>query len=142
MIKTAAGFVIFRKCFHATEFLLLQTSYGENHWTPPKGFVDPGETNLMDTAIRETEEESGLKKSDLKIYTDCKQVLKYKVKGEPKIVTYWLAELVNHKAVIKLSNEHQDYKWLDIDEACKYAKYVNMQEMLKYFDNFIKNCVK
>ena len=35
--KTAAGFVIFRKVSNTVEYLLLQTSYGEHHWTPPKG---------------------------------------------------------------------------------------------------------
>jgi bis(5'-nucleosidyl)-tetraphosphatase len=89
---------------------LLQTSYGEHHWTPPKGHVDPGETEMA-TAIRETVEESGLKKGDLKIYEDVKRILNYKVKGKPKVVTYWLAELVNPQAKVKLSEEHQDYKW-------------------------------
>ncbi|KAF5280445.1 hypothetical protein FQR65_LT03254 [Abscondita terminalis] len=139
MIKQAAGFVIFRRCSHSLEYLLLQTSYGEHHWTPPKGHVDPGETNLIDTAIRETEEESGLQKVDLKIHGDVKKVLNYNVKGKPKAVTYWLAELINTKAKVRLSDEHQDYKWLQLDEACKYANYVEMQEALKYFDDFVKN---
>lgn len=33
----AAGLVIFRNVNQAVQFLLLQTSYGEHHWTPPKG---------------------------------------------------------------------------------------------------------
>lgn len=36
-LKTAAGFVVFRKICGNIEFLLLQTSYGIHHWTPPKG---------------------------------------------------------------------------------------------------------
>lgn len=35
--KRAAGLVIFRSVNQAIEFLMLQTSYGEHHWTPPKG---------------------------------------------------------------------------------------------------------
>lgn len=36
--KVAAGFVIFRNTSaNRPEFLMLQTSYGEHHWTPPKG---------------------------------------------------------------------------------------------------------
>ena len=38
--KLAAGLIIFRKLNHTIEYLLLQTSYGENHWTPPKGFLN------------------------------------------------------------------------------------------------------
>lgn len=33
----AAGLVIFRRVTQCFEYLLLQTSYGEHHWTPPKG---------------------------------------------------------------------------------------------------------
>ncbi|KAK3782244.1 hypothetical protein RRG08_048702 [Elysia crispata] len=32
----AAGFIIFRKLENQPEYLLLQTSYGQHHWTPPK----------------------------------------------------------------------------------------------------------
>lgn len=34
----AAGFIIFRRFTTAPEYLLLQTSYGKHHWTPPKGY--------------------------------------------------------------------------------------------------------
>lgn len=33
----AAGLIIFRKIQSNIEYLLLQTSYGQHHWTPPKG---------------------------------------------------------------------------------------------------------
>lgn len=37
-MKVAAGFVIFRRLVGKNiEYLLLQASYGEHHWTPPKG---------------------------------------------------------------------------------------------------------
>lgn len=33
----AAGLVIFRNMNQVVQFLMLQTSYGKHHWTPPKG---------------------------------------------------------------------------------------------------------
>ncbi len=37
-MSTAAGFIVFRRIGqNPIEYLLLQTSYGEHHWTPPKG---------------------------------------------------------------------------------------------------------
>jgi hypothetical protein len=37
-MSTAAGFIVFRRVGqNPIEYLLLQTSYGEHHWTPPKG---------------------------------------------------------------------------------------------------------
>ncbi|KAG8222941.1 hypothetical protein J437_LFUL000236 [Ladona fulva] len=135
-MRRAAGLVIYRLACAKVEYLLLQTSYGEHHWTPPKGHVDPGESD-METALRETEEESGLKKSDLRIYEDFKETLEYKVKGKPKIVIYWLAELSNANAEVKLSREHQDYKWLPLDDACKIAGYKDMIDLLHKCEHFL-----
>lgn len=36
MVVKAAGLVIFRRKIQI-EFLLMQASYGDHHWTPPKG---------------------------------------------------------------------------------------------------------
>ena len=46
MMKRAAGFVIFRRMAGQIEYLLLKASYGNKHWTPPKGHVDPGEDDF------------------------------------------------------------------------------------------------
>ncbi|XP_066591492.1 bis(5'-nucleosyl)-tetraphosphatase [asymmetrical] [Prorops nasuta] len=135
MGKRACGFVIFRRTRDVIEYLLMQTSYGEHHWTPPKGHVDKGESD-METALRETEEEAGLTKSDLKIYDDIKQELIYNVKNKRKTVIYWLAELVTDKNV-KMSDEHQAFKWLPLEEACTISKYGEMQNALREFHKFI-----
>lgn len=37
MAKRAAGFLIFRRLNAQIEYLLLKASYGNKHWTPPKG---------------------------------------------------------------------------------------------------------
>lgn len=135
--KAAAGLVIFRKIAGTVEYLMLQTSYGIHHWTPPKGHLDPGESE-MTAALRETEEEAGLKKSDLNIIENTKYTIKYNVNGKPKTVTYWLAELINPQTKVKLSDEHQDYKWLNIEEACKYGQFKEMQDTLNFFNDQLK----
>ena len=79
-----------------------QASYGQKHWTPPKGHVDPGEDD-MTTALRETKEEAGLDKSDLKIMEKTWE-LSYPVKDwkdgivRQKSTIYFLAELMTGKA--------------------------------------------
>ncbi|XP_072396971.1 bis(5'-nucleosyl)-tetraphosphatase [asymmetrical] [Diabrotica undecimpunctata] len=137
-MKVAAGFVIFR-VVNNIEYLLLQTSNGIHHWTPPKGHVDPGETDIMVTAFRETLEESGLTKDDLKVYEDCKTTLHYKVNNKPKEVHYFLAELVNPKAKVILSDEHQDFKWLGLSEACEIVAFEELQNTLKECEKCIIN---
>lgn len=50
--------------------------------------MDPGE-NEFKTAIRETEEEAGLKREDYDVIENFKKELNYEVKGRLKRVIYW-----------------------------------------------------
>ncbi|XP_020904804.1 bis(5'-nucleosyl)-tetraphosphatase [asymmetrical] [Exaiptasia diaphana] len=133
----AAGLVIYRylKAKGLPEYLLLQTSYGKHHWTPPKGHVDPGESDY-ETALRETKEEAGFGEDDLNM-TSVKKTLHYEVRGRPKTVIYWLAELKDYKKSVKLSDEHQDYKWLTFESACNFI-HDNMRDALKDIDKELR----
>lgn len=137
----ACGFVIFRRIHDSIEYLLMQTSYNQHHWTPPKGHVDPGESDF-ETALRETTEEAGFVKSDLNIFENAKVQLQYDVNGIPKIVIYWLAELINPDKPVIMSSEHQAYKWLGLQEACSLAEYTEMQKALHQFDDYINKNIK
>ncbi|KAJ0173996.1 hypothetical protein K1T71_010142 [Dendrolimus kikuchii] len=128
----AAGLIVFRNVNQAVQFLMLQTSYGEHHWTPPKGHVDPGESDWI-TALRETKEESGLTENELQVYKDICKTLNYEVKGKPKAVVYWLAKLKNPEHPVKLSSEHQDLKWLPLHQAQEIAGYEDMKALLADF---------
>ncbi|XP_070541796.1 bis(5'-nucleosyl)-tetraphosphatase [asymmetrical]-like [Ptychodera flava] len=134
----AAGLIIFRRFSGHIEYLLMQTSYGEHHWTPPKGHVDPGESD-RETALRETQEEAGLTENNFKLMESFQKILNYKVKGQPKTVIYWLAELIDRDSQVKMSDEHQDYKWLSLDEACVLAKYQDLQTALKDAHSYINS---
>ncbi|XP_026203391.1 bis(5'-nucleosyl)-tetraphosphatase [asymmetrical] [Anabas testudineus] len=136
MALRACGFIVFRRlvgCFpppDKIEFLLLQTSYGKHHWTPPKGHVDPGEDDLT-TALRETKEEAGLGAEHLRVIDGFIHELHYEVRGKPKEVLYRLAELRDPGTAVTLSNEHQDYRWAKLEEACTLAQHEDMQETLR-----------
>lgn len=138
----AAGLIIFRrKSFtEPLEYLLLQTSYGKHHWTPPKGHVDPGESD-MQTALRETEEESGLKKSSLDIMEHIQKTLNYEVRGKPKTVIYWPAEVKDYNVAVQLSDEHQDFKWLSLNKACDLL-HDTTGVALREVDQEIRNVAK
>uniref|UniRef100_T1JHB0 Bis(5'-nucleosyl)-tetraphosphatase [asymmetrical] n=1 Tax=Strigamia maritima TaxID=126957 RepID=T1JHB0_STRMM len=137
MSLRAAGFLIFRQISNQIEYLLLQTSYGGHHWTPPKGHVDAGET-CEETALRETREEAGLSAEHLSIDYGFKRTLNYNVGNKSKVVVYWLAELKDPKTPILLSDEHQDFKWLLVDQACHYAEYPDQQQVIKEADEYLK----
>ncbi|XP_028412971.1 bis(5'-nucleosyl)-tetraphosphatase [asymmetrical]-like [Dendronephthya gigantea] len=133
----ASGLIIFRRILnHPTEYLLLQASYGSHHWTPPKGHVEEGESD-EETAFRETEEEAGITSKSLNLMKDFKIVLEYPVKGALKKVIYWLAELTDHDCRVKLSDEHQDFKWANLAKACELVRYHDTQEALTSAEKFL-----
>ncbi|KAF8367317.1 ndx-4, partial [Pristionchus pacificus] len=127
----AAGLVVFRRA-PAIEFLLLQASYPPHHWTPPKGHVDPGEDEWT-AALRETKEEANIDKDQLSIREDVHHTLCYEVKGKPKTVKYWAAQLKNADGLTQLSHEHQNWKWCSLEEAVKIADYAEMGALLREF---------
>ncbi|MEQ2174318.1 hypothetical protein GOODEAATRI_006725, partial [Goodea atripinnis] len=92
--------------------------------------VDPGEDDLT-TALRETKEEAGLGAEHLQVIDGFVQELRYEVRGRPKQVLYWLAELRNPETAVTLSNEHQDYRWAPLEEACNLAGYRDLQQTLR-----------
>ncbi|XP_060072219.1 bis(5'-nucleosyl)-tetraphosphatase [asymmetrical]-like [Ylistrum balloti] len=135
----AAGFIVFRTISSEIQYLLLQTSYGQHHWTPPKGHVDPGESEF-DTALRETTEEAGLNRSHLEVIDNFKKTLNYPVNGRPKRVVYWLAKMKDPEMAVTLSDEHIDFKWLKVQEANELiTQYKDLQAVLNDADEYLKS---
>ncbi|XP_060898220.1 bis(5'-nucleosyl)-tetraphosphatase [asymmetrical] [Labrus mixtus] len=142
MALRACGFIVFRLAGRVAppdniEYLLLQTSYGKHHWTPPKGHVDPGEDDLT-TALRETKEEAGLGAEHLQVIEGFVQELRYEVGGRPKEVLYWLAELKDPGTALTLSDEHQDYRWSRLEDACTLAGYKDLQDTLRAAQRYLE----
>ena len=100
------------------------------------GHVDPGESDY-ETALRETTEEAGLDQKTFSVIPDFKCELKYRVTNHrdgierPKVVTYWLAEVMNPQCNITLSDEHQAYKWLSLKEAMDLNGFNDFNDCLK-----------
>lgn len=92
--------------------------------------MDPGEDDLT-TALRETKEEAGLGEEQLHVLNGFVKKLQYEVHGRPKEVLYWLAELRDPGTAVTLSDEHQDYRWAQLEEACALARYKDLQDTLR-----------
>ncbi|XP_005004116.1 bis(5'-nucleosyl)-tetraphosphatase [asymmetrical] [Cavia porcellus] len=146
MALRACGLIVFRRhCIpkmdnSTIEFLLLQASDGIHHWTPPKGHVNPGENDL-ETALRETQEEAGIKASQLTIIEGFRKELNYVARGKPKTVIYWLAEVKDYNVEVRLSPEHQAYRWLGLDEACQLAQFKEMKAAFQEGHQFLRSTV-
>lgn len=79
---------------------------------------------------------------DLIIYRDKPLTLNYQVKGKPKVVIYWLAELRNPNQAPILSEEHTDLKWLAKDAAKECVGFKDNQDMIDQFHEIILNMDK
>jgi 8-oxo-dGTP pyrophosphatase MutT (NUDIX family) len=139
--EQSAGIIVYRiNSENIPEFLLLNgDAIG---WGFPKGHIDKGE-NLVQTAKRETYEETSLKVS--KLEPGFKQEVKYFLKKnwstgkqyktpKLKMVTYFLAE-VPYESNVRISHEHIGFLWLPYSKAKK--KQLFNKKLLKYAKDYI-----
>jgi len=139
--EQSAGIIVYRiNSENIPEFLLLNgDAIG---WGFPKGHIDKGE-NLIQTAKRETYEETSLKIS--KLESGFKQEVKYFLKKnwstgkqyktpKLKMVTYFLAE-VPYESNVRISHEHIGFLWLPYSKAKK--KQLFNKKLLKYAKDYI-----
>lgn len=118
------------------KFLLLKYPA---YWGFAKGWLEQGESEEQ-AAIREIEEETGLK---VKIISEFKFEQKwfFKLKGEliSKKAVFFLAKISEEQAgKVKISEEHEDFKFLNYEDALKISKIKANREMLEKAYEFIK----
>jgi len=150
--EKSVGAVVFRREKNKISYLLLRHPNArgkiDQYWNFPKGHVEKGET-WEDTLRRETWEETGIK--SLKIIPDFYVWNKYfyraigrerekRKKSKVginifKIVTYYLAE--TKSKIIKLSHEHEDYKWLEYKKALDFLTYKQTKKVLEKANKFL-----
>jgi len=63
----------------------------------------------------------------------CK-TLNYQVKGKPKVVVYWLAQLKDATKNPTLSDEHTDFKFLNRKDAISLSGYKDFANMIEELD--------
>lgn len=93
-------------------------------------------------AVRETEEEAGLKAEVLKIDDSFHHIASYNCNDnpkEPKTVAYWLAELTDNSAEIVLSHEHDAFQWCPLDKAVNAVGYVQMTCVFRSAEDFLRS---
>ncbi len=145
--EKSAGAIIYRLEDNKPYYLLLH--YGAGHWGFAKGHVEGVETDEQ-AAIRETEEETGIK--DLKIIPGFKKIEKYlfrqykegvsdkdRKRGKTpwvfKLVVFFLAETKTKE--IKISHEHKGFVWMSYEQAFKKITFKNSKNLLKKANDFI-----
>jgi 8-oxo-dGTP pyrophosphatase MutT (NUDIX family) len=132
--ETSAGAVIFRKNGEI-KFLVLQ--YGGGYWDFSRGHIEQGESE-EETARREIAEETGLK--DLEFIPGFREKTFWFFRKEGQTIykeaIILLAKTTTDK--ITISSEHQDYKWLNYEEAMKVMTFKNAKAILEKANKFLK----
>jgi 8-oxo-dGTP pyrophosphatase MutT (NUDIX family) len=136
--EISAGLIVFRKTEQGPKFLILY--HGGRYWNFPKGHIEAEEKSL-ETAIRETVEETGIPRVRLYIKKGFKINEHYRFfKGKEsifKIVILYLAETKDEN--VKISSEHEGYGWfLYRDARYILSPYKDSQELLKKAYAFIR----
>lgn len=107
----AAGIVLMARTAPFSVLLLKH----KNRWDLPKGHAEPGE-QLRETALRETQEETGIAQAEIDLDPSFEFALEYEVFGKRrgayhKRVTYFLG-FVPQQLDVQLT-EHIGYQWCD-----------------------------
>lgn len=140
MVKQiAAGFVIYRQTKEGHKFLLL---YDRGHdWNFPRGKLGAEEKSFQG-AIRETQEETGLSRRDLRIKRGFRAYERFTFlsrdkKRVKKTIIFYLAE--TNKKQIKLSHEHDGFGWFLYKDALdSLTDYKERGAVLKRANSFIQ----
>jgi len=132
--QKSAGIVLFRNDSDKNEFLLL--NYPQGHWDFVKGKIEQNETS-HETALRETKEETGI--TNIEFVDGFEESVEYdfrfKKEDIHKKVIFFLAK-TNEKN-IKLSHEHNDYLWLEYNNALKKTTFENAKNVLTKANEFL-----
>lgn len=139
--EQSAGAIIFYMDNNEPVFLLLRYP---TYWGFAKGIIEKNE-NIEGTTRREVEEETGFK--DINILPGFQYIQEwfYKMKGQliRKKATFLLAEVPKEQAgKVVLSPEHENFVWLNFEEALKRMKIKNNKNMLEKACEFVKEYKK
>jgi len=134
--ETSAGIVLFRSNSDKSEFLLL--NYPQGHWDFIKGKVEQNET-AHETALRETKEETGI--SNIEFVDGFEESVEYdfrfKKEDIHKKVIFFLAK--TEEKDVRLSHEHNDYLWLEYNDALKKTTFANAKNVLSKANEFLSS---
>ena len=139
--EVSSGIIIFRKVVQECQFLLLY--YGHSQWTFPRGKIEKEERSFA-AALRETAEETGFSRNDLRFIEYFKTYENWTfVKNNKKIfktVIFYLAE--TNKKHVRIEERSQGYGWFTYREALKIfsgPKNSENRKVITKANNFLVN---
>ena len=132
-LEHSAGAVVFTREAGEPRFVIVQSVNGQHGF--PKGHMEAGETEA-DTALRETEEETGLR---VRLLPGFRSVEVYPLPNKPdavKQVVFLLAEYEAQALRIQ-EREIREARLLRFDEACAVLEYEDDRRVLREAKAFL-----
>ena len=127
IVRAAGGLIVRHKAGEPQVLLVHRPKYDD--WSLPKGKADPGETD-EDTAVREVEEETGLR---CRLGVELPTVEYTDRYGRPKRVRYWLMEPEDETGEsARADNEIDEVRWLGRDDAAAMLTYERDRHLLTF----------
>lgn len=133
--ELSCGAIIFHIYKKEPQYLLVKYP---TYWGLVKGLVEPGEDEEK-TAFREASEEVGI--------TDLEFIPGFRVTQQWFYRDYKTKQLVRKEAVfllartmswkVKISHEHENYKWATYEQALKIIKVKGVKNLLTQAHKFI-----
>jgi bis(5'-nucleosidyl)-tetraphosphatase len=138
-LSKACGFVLWQWSGTTREYLVVVNRKREEAGLP-KGHAEPGETEL-ETAYREAEEETGLRRADLELDEGFRRELRYEADRRgtrfDKTVVYFLAEA--RRQDIHLSEEHSAHEWLPLGKTLARLPFESLRAVVRDAALFLKD---
>jgi len=132
-----ASLVAIRNTEARHEVLLLkrtQTLIGE--WCQVAGSIEEGETTWQ-AALRELDEETGLKPNALYSADTCEQF--YEADRDAITIAPVFVAFIDSTAMVTLNHEHSEYRWVSFDEAIEMVAFGGQRRVLRWVeDEFVK----
>jgi uncharacterized protein len=120
---SACGFLLYRRTKRRLLYLtLVNARHGDVG--APKGHTQGGE-GALETATRETMEETGLARDEIRPHLGWRRVSRYAVGRGEKEVVYLLARATRKR--VRISEEHESYAWLDLDETLDAIRHEDLR---------------
>lgn len=126
----SAGGIVFNK---GGQVLLVKAGSlrdeSKKHWKFPKGHIDEGESS-KDAALREIEEETGIKAQILEKIGESKYVFPFKGEKIFKIVIYFLMKEIGGELKPQ-EGEIEEVRWVSPEEALKILSFPTDKKLLE-----------
>jgi len=133
--QSSAGILIYFKENEEIKFLFLKY---KTYWGFAKGIMEENESEEQ-TAVREAKEETNL---DVTIIPGFKHEQRWFFRFENNLIAkkaiFFIAKVSKEQSnEVKISEEHEAYSWLSLNEAEKVMKIKSNKEMLRKAYDFI-----